>query len=132
MNTEVPAGIVCIAPWNWAGGGARLTLFEEAIDVLDFRSGLQRHEEELPLALVGVSQFDRLLSSGKIRNFVASVVRNDDGIGIGQRGTGVTAQLEGLEHPQLHVRDSLGRGDEAQEDVCAGLQFAGEPQFLAR
>ena len=67
---------------------------EEAIEILDFSAGLQRDEEELPLPVVGVSQLDRLLSRGELRNLVTSVIRDDHGVGLGQGCPGVTCELE--------------------------------------
>ncbi len=110
MKTEVPAGIVCIAPWNWAGGGpcspSSKKRSRSSISVPGSNATRKNSRSRS-------SAFRNSIVCSPaeiIRNVVTSVIRNDDGVGIGQRGTGVTAQLEGLEHPELHMGDSLGVG----------------------
>ena len=64
-------------------------LLEEAVQILRGLSRFECDEEELALALVGIAQFDRLLTRLECGHVVAAAVGGDDGIRLGQIAVGV-------------------------------------------
>ena len=107
-------------------------LLEEAVQILQGLSRLQCDEEELALAVVGIAQFDRLLTCLERGHVVAAGVGGDDCIRLGQIAVGVPVQIERLQHAERDMRLALGGREEAEEDVGARIELTRETKLLSR